>query len=280
MFWRRAFIVGLSSMLLIACGVPAPLPAIAPTVPMATTAAITPAATSIPALASLAATATPRSARSVPPPTIDVVIVPTLPPIIVTNPLPSATPWPTSAPEAAATAVAIDSMATSAALNTPIAVPTCVATWPTPGIESTSAAIEHFENGLMLWLQTRNEIWVLITSPTPNQFYWRVLPDKWSEGMAVSDLNITPPPGRYQPGRGFGYAWRIGSGLMEAQRPDLGWAIDEEAGFAGSLIYYPQGFFSSDCAWQPKSGIYEMKDNHGKVYRFVGEGGVANLVKP
>jgi hypothetical protein len=273
---RRPIIIGLLSALLIACG--APLPAPAPTI--SPTALVAPQATASPATASLAATATPRSARGAPPPTIAVAIVSTLPPIIVTNPLPSATPWPTLIPAAAATADAIDVTATNVALNTPIAVPQCAATWPTPGIESTSAAIQHFENGLMLWLQTRNEIWVLITSPTPNQFYWRVLPNQWSEGIPDFDPNLQPPADRYQPVRGFGYAWRIGSGSMEAQRPDLGWAIDEEAGFAASLIYYPQGFYSPECVWLPKSGIYELKDNLGNVYRFVGEGGIAKLVTP
>jgi hypothetical protein len=251
----------LASVLLIACGAPVSAP------PAITT-------------TSILAAPTPRSARSVPPPTIAVAVVPTLPAIIVTNPLPGATSWSTPTPDAAATGSARSATATTAALSTPIAVPTCVTAWPTPTVESTPAAIQHFEKGVMFWLQTRNEIWVLITSPTPNQFYWRVLPNQWSEGMADSDPKLTPPPDRYQPVRGFGYAWRIGSGSTNAQQPELGWATDEEAGFTVSLIYYPQGFFSPDCIWMPKSGIYELKDNRGKVYRFVGEGAVANLVVP
>ncbi len=283
MAWRRAFIFWLASVLLIACGAPAPTPT-----------AISPTTLGVPATTQPAAAPTPRSVRSMPPPTIAVAVVPTLPPIIVTNPLPSVTPWPTPTPDFTLTAIALDGTATGmawsatatiASFNTPIAVtvvavPTCMATWPTPTIETTSAAIQHFESGLMFWLQSRNEIWVLIASPTPNQFYWRTLPNQWSEGIAESDPNLTPPPGRYQPVRGFGYAWRVGSGSMETQRPDLGWATDEEAGFAASLIYYPQGYFSPDCAWMPKSGIYELRDNRGKVYQFVGEGGVANLVTP
>jgi hypothetical protein len=277
MAWRRSFIIGLASLLLIACGAPAPVPTITPTASMAPTATIAPGATS------MLASATPRLA--VPPPTIAVAVVSTLPPIIVTNPLPSATPWPTATPDAAATAVARSATATIAAAtiavpDTPMAVPTCVATWPTPTIETTSAAIQHFEKGVMFWLQTRDEIWALIASPTPNQFYWRALPNQWREGMADSDPSLKPPANRYQPVRGFGYAWRIGGGSTAAQRPDLGWATDEEVGFTASLVYYPQGFFSPDCVWMPKSGIYELKDNHGKVYRFVGEGAVANVVIP
>ncbi|MBI5563401.1 MAG: hypothetical protein HY870_00795 [Chloroflexi bacterium] len=268
MAWRRAFIIWLISVLLMACGAPAPapVPVISPTVLVA------PTATSIPAI--------PTSRLAVPPPTIAVAVVPTLPPIIVTNPLPSATPWPTPIPPTEDLVYLATLTAVAAVPRTPTPeLPNCPAL-PTPTVETTSAAIQPFETGLMFWLQSRNEIWVLINAPTLNQFYWRVLPNQWSEGIAESDPNLTPPPGRYQPVRGFGYAWRIGSGSTDAQRPDLGWATDEEAGFAASLIYYPQGFYSPDCEWMPKSGIYELRDNRGNVYQFVGAGGVANLVTP
>ena len=67
-------------------------------------------------------------------------------------------------------------------------------------------------------------------------------------------------------------------GSYGPQRADLGWAIDEEAGFDTTLIYYPQGFYSPDCTWMPKSGIYELTDEHGTVYQFVGAGGIARIV--
>jgi hypothetical protein len=53
---------------------------------------------------------------------------------------------------------------------------------------------------------------------------------------------------------------------------DLGWTIDEETIFDARLFYYPQGSCSPDCAWLPKSGIYELRDVRGSVYRFVGQG--------
>ncbi|MBP7690205.1 MAG: hypothetical protein KA765_19970 [Thermoflexales bacterium] len=277
MAWRRAFLIGWLSTLLIACGAPLP----APTPVITPTTRVEPSATSFPA------TSTPRSA--VLPPTIAVAVVPTLPPIIVTNPLPSVTPWPTPTPDAIATSIAMggtatdiawNATATATSFNTPIAIPSCAVALPTPTIETTSVAIQHFETGVMFWLQARNEIWVLIASPTPNQFYWRTLPNQWSEGIAESDPNLNPPANRYQPVRGFGYAWRIGSGSQETQRPDLGWAIDEETGFTASLIYYPQGFYSPDCNWEPKSGVYELRDNRGQVYQFVGAGGIAKIVTP
>ncbi len=207
-------------------------------------------------------------------------IVPTLPPIIVTNPLPSATPWPTEIPPTEDPVYVMTLTAIVAPPHTPAPKLLTCPPLPTPTVETTAAAIEHFETGVMFWLQTHNEIWVLINSLSANQFYWRVLPNQWSDGLPESDPSLTPPPDRYQPVRGFGYAWRIGSGSTDAQRPDLGWAIDEEAGFTATIIYYPQGFYSPDCTWQPKSGIYEMKDNRGQLYQFVGEGGVAKLVTP
>ena len=51
-------------------------------------------------------------------------------------------------------------------------------------------------------------------------------------------------------------------------------------GFDTTLIYYPQGFYSPDCTWMPKSGIYELRDARGTVYQFVGAGGVAKIVTP
>ena len=149
---------------------------------------------------------------------------------------------------------------------------------PTPTPIETQAALQHFEHGLMFWLQSQKEIWVLIASPTPDQFYWRVLPDSWSDSQPESDPAIHPPAGKFQPIRGFGLAWRSGGGSNGPQRADLGWALDEETGFTSTLIYYPQGFYSPDCVWMPKSGIYELRDDQGRVVRFVGAGGVAKFV--
>jgi hypothetical protein len=151
---------------------------------------------------------------------------------------------------------------------------------PAPAEAKTQAAVQHFEHGIMFWLQDRDEIWTLIASPLENQFYWRVLPNAWSDGYPESDPTLQPPAGRYQPVRGFGYAWRLGGGSYEPQRVDLGWAIDEEAGFDTVLVYYPQGFYSPECAWMPKSGIYELTDERGTAFQFVGAGGIAKVVRP
>ena len=149
---------------------------------------------------------------------------------------------------------------------------------PTAHEVQTQAAVQHFEHGLMFWLQDRDEIWTLIDSPLDGQFYWRILPNLWSEGQPEVDPSVRPPAGRFQPKRGFGSAWRLGGGSYGPQRADLGWAIDEEAGFGATLFYYPQGFYSPDCTWMPKSGIYELTNDRGTVYQFVGAGGIAKIV--
>ncbi|HSD83927.1 MAG TPA: hypothetical protein VLG46_08725 [Anaerolineae bacterium] len=149
---------------------------------------------------------------------------------------------------------------------------------PEPTEVKTQAAVQHFEHGAMFWLQERDEIWALITSPQADQFYWRILPNLWVEGQPESDPRLQPPSGQFQPVRGFGYAWRLGGGSYRPQRADLGWALDEEIGFGTTLIYYPQGFYSPDCTWMPKSGVYELTDAQGTVYQFVGAGGIAKIV--
>ena len=195
-------------------------------------------------------------------------VIPATIPLVVTEPIETATP------------IEIAPTPTPALQRRPTATSTLPECPPLPApIETkTQAAVQHFEHGLMFWLQARNEIWTLIDSPTLNQFYWRVLPDLWSESQPESDPNLQPPADRWQPVRGFGAAWRLGGGSHGPQRDDLGWAIDEELGFDATLIYYPQGFYSPDCTWLPKSGIYELRDARGMVYQFVGAGGIAKIV--
>jgi len=263
----KRWLILIVSLLLIACGANNPVPS-------------TPTITSTPVPASIPIAPTATRTPS-PPSTIAVAVVPTLPLIIVTNPLPTASPWPTLPPPTeeivAQPALTARPLSTPLLTSTPLVCPP----WPTPTAEKTQAAVQHFEHGLMFWLSTRNEIWALISSPTSGKFYWRVLPNLWYESMPEDDPSITPPPKRYQPARGFGYAWREGGGQASLPlRGDLGWAIDEEAGFEAVLTYYPQGFYAPDCVWMPKSGVYEMTDNAGVRYQFVGAGGQALIVTP
>jgi hypothetical protein len=60
--------------------------------------------------------------------------------------------------------------------------------------------------------------------------YWNPTNDRWRSGMLESDPAIVPPPGYYQPVRGFGLFWREAYfGMIEASARDrLGWATGEE----------------------------------------------------
>ena len=202
-----------------------------------------------------------------PPPPVAVASAPTLPPVTVTQPLDT----PTSRPIVSSPTVLIKVSPTSTARTCP--------PLPTPTVLDSQAAVQHFERGLMFWLQTRNEIWALLNSPTEKQLYWSILPNLWVEGTPeVPDNGLTPPARRFVPVRGFGQAWFAGGPASQPLRDDLGWAIDEETGFNTTLTYYPQGFYTPDCTWEPKSGLYELKDNHGQVFQFVGAGGIAKLM--
>ena len=55
--------------------------------------------------------------------------------------------------------------------------------------------------------------------------------DTWVEGQPAGH-NQTPPPGLFEPVRGFGKVWFEGTGARVRER--LGWATDQEAGGAGA----------------------------------------------
>ena len=111
---------------------------------------------------------------------------------------------------------------------------TCPDTWfftPAPEIcpaapaEFGAGAEQHFEHGVMVWVQSQDLIYVLSEDGQSRQ--WHVYLDEWEEGTAESDPTIFPPPGYYQPIRGFGLVWREQTGV----RDKLGWAVDTESSY-------------------------------------------------
>jgi hypothetical protein len=104
-------------------------------------------------------------------------------------------------------------------------------------------AIEHFERGTMVWVERDREgtaaIYVLFEDGTYERYE-----DTWEEGQPASH-GQTPPPGRYEPVRGFGKLWYENTGARIRAR--LGWATDLEAGglgarqefFNGTMVYLP-----------------------------------------
>jgi len=103
---------------------------------------------------------------------------------------------------------------------------------PAPDICAQDAALispgaeQHFEHGLMLWVGAEDRIYVLYD---PDQYTdrWDAFADEWQEGDPLDDPTITPPPGFYQPQRGFGLVWRE----QPLVRDRLGWAVAPEQGY-------------------------------------------------
>ena len=119
----------------------------------------------------------------------------------------------------------------SASLTVPL---TCPFTWffsPDPGVCPQEAALlsasaeQQFEHGVMIWVGEEDRIYVLYDD-TIYTDGWNAFTDEWQEGDPVDDPTIVPPPGFYQPQRGFGLVWRE----QPMVRDRLGWAVAPEAG--------------------------------------------------
>jgi hypothetical protein len=96
---------------------------------------------------------------------------------------------------------------------------------PQPATHSAGAA-QRFEHGLMIWIAAFDSIYALysddIFSPK-----WERYSDPWVEGLPEEDPSIEPPPGLYEPMRGFGMVWR-GDASIIVPRDRLGWALGPE----------------------------------------------------
>lgn len=119
---------------------------------------------------------------------------------------------------------------TSASLSLPL---TCPDSWffaPAPDICPQNAALisasaeQQFEFGTMIWVAEEDRIYVLFAD-TVFSPRWSAFEDKWQEGDPVDDPSIVPPPGFYQPQRGFGLVWREEPSVRER----LGWALAPES---------------------------------------------------
>ena len=119
----------------------------------------------------------------------------------------------------------------SATLTLPL---TCPFTWffmPEPDVCPQEAALlsasaeQQFEHGVMIWVGEEDRIYVLFDD-TMYTDGWAVYEDTWEEGDPIDDPSIIPPPGFYQPQRGFGLVWRE----QPLIRDRLGWALAPEIG--------------------------------------------------
>ncbi len=102
---------------------------------------------------------------------------------------------------------------------------------PAPDICAANAAVvsdgaeQPFEGGTMVWSRAEGLIYVLYDDDLQPQ--WHMTEDRWEEGEPASDPALEPPPGLYQPVRGFGLVWRQHPTVRER----LGWALAPEQGY-------------------------------------------------
>jgi hypothetical protein len=89
------------------------------------------------------------------------------------------------------------------------------------------AAQQPFENGFMIWLEVSRTIYVFYYPQGSSYPIYEIYLDNFEEGDPESDPAIVPPPGLYQPIRGFGLLWRLDQSVRER----LGWATAPEAAF-------------------------------------------------
>jgi hypothetical protein len=114
--------------------------------------------------------------------------------------------------------------------------------------QATQIAIQKFEHGEMLWVNSSvAPYYYLPYNKTIFIFFddgsWATVRDTWDESQPPN-AGLTPPPGLYEPQRGFGNAWRNETGLKVRER--LGWATEKnERGGSGAV----QGFWNGLMLW-------------------------------
>jgi len=119
----------------------------------------------------------------------------------------------------------------------------------------TDGAQEHFEHGRMLWNRAQGVIYVLFDDGQYPR--WRAYADEWEEGDPVSDPDIDPPSGYYQPVRGFGLVWRQNPTVRER----LGWAVDAEQAYRTAIQRTSHPRYSDLYIRALDSGVWRLGPN-------------------
>jgi hypothetical protein len=234
----------------------------------------------------VAPTVTPTNA----PPDTPVPVLPTntpLPLIPTDAPSPTPTPMPTDTPLPAtdtptATPAPTDTPTpTATATSTPILLGqncssnpggTFINLWqdyrqllgcPVTGQQTIpTMAEEIFQAGHMFWRSDTDVIYVIYDRQKDGaelfEGKWQTDPTwKW-DGSNPDGIGLYPPPGLYEPKRGFGWLWRTHLGGADGP---LGWALDKEYGFdnTGQVQAFEQGIMFKGSS--PK--LYVLLNNGG-----------------
>ena len=147
---------------------------------------------------------------------------------------------------------------------TPTITPTTLPNvFPTPVVGQVYVAEQAFERGRALWLQPVAQIWLITTNEDGEQV-WLVYDDTFEDGQVELDPSLTPPPGFYQPERGFGKLWRENPEVREI----LGWAIQSEFGYTTRYEYHAGGTVTADNRYVPGEGYHIIERLDRQITKF------------
>lgn len=114
-------------------------------------------------------------------------------------------------------------------------------------------AQEHFEHGVMIWVQELKTIYVLYDDEMGRQ--WETHVDDFNPDVPESDPRLKSPDGLHQPVRGFGLLWRTNTRLRER----IGWALDLEVGAPTAVQSTARGGGDTTFLKNLYSGVYRLE---------------------
>ncbi len=125
------------------------------------------------------------------------------------------------------------------------------------------AAWEQFQRGYMFWRSDADWAYALHWQDGANAAFgdgttggdaW-----KWDGESFADGHGLTPPPGFYEPVRGFGYVWY---NFLGGPASTIGWATEQEKGFCANLQPFEKGLiFHSSSVQYCKDEYYNWAAN-------------------
>jgi hypothetical protein len=115
----------------------------------------------------------------------------------------------------------------------------------------THAAAQHFERGMMIWMEQPGEYVILKQNFEYSELQKQL--DRIKDPLEIirnTSADIpAPPQGLYAPESGFGLVWRGDVNGSPGYRQALGWALEPEFGYEAVYQCDP-GYVSSGMFWQ------------------------------
>ena len=102
---------------------------------------------------------------------------------------------------------------------------------------SVAGAVQPFERGAMIYRASTLPGTAGIIEALSSDGRFTRYTDTWVSGIDPDSANLAPPPGLFEPIRGFGKIWR-GDGALAAR---LGWALSGEQGASLSVQAFERG---------------------------------------